>query len=150
MIKAFIEIPVGSRYKYEFDKDSNCLVLDRPINQSIPANYGFIPETLEEDNDPLDIFVLSNNPLIPASLCKAEVIGVFYCEDNGVVDNKIISVLMGETIEYLDHKVSLIKTYLNTYKDGFKVISYGSLAPAFEVIEKCTLNNNVLNNYIKF
>lgn len=122
-IKAFIEIPAGSRYKYELDKDSNQLILDRPLNQEIPYNYGFIPNTLCGDGDPLDVFIISKYPLTPGTFCKIKILGALICEDNGKSDDKLIAKLQGEDIELNQKEVlDKIQNYLLTYKTGFNVI----------------------------
>jgi inorganic pyrophosphatase len=93
-VNALIEIPQGSRCKYEVDKDSGLLKLDRVIYSSFhyPVNYGFIPRTLGQDNDPLDILVLCSQPIQPLCLVEAHVIGNMQMIDNGSVDDKIIAV----------------------------------------------------------
>lgn len=93
-VNAIIEIPKGSRAKYELDKDSGLLKLDRVLYSSVyyPANYGFIPRTLGEDRDPLDILVLSQINFEPLCLVKADVIGVMRMMDSGEADDKIIAV----------------------------------------------------------
>jgi inorganic pyrophosphatase len=93
-VNAIIEIPQGSRAKYEIDKDSGLLKLDRVIYSSFyyPINYGFIPRTLGEDGDPLDILVLCSLPVQPLCLVEATVIGNMQMIDNGQKDDKIIAV----------------------------------------------------------
>lgn len=93
-VQAIIEIPQRSKAKYELDKDSGLLRLDRVLYSSVhyPANYGFIPQTLGEDNDPLDILVLSQIAIQPLCIVQAKVIGVMRMIDNGEADDKIIAV----------------------------------------------------------
>jgi inorganic pyrophosphatase len=93
-VNAIIEIPRGSRNKYELDKDTGLLKLDRVLYSSMyyPHNYGFIPETLGDDNDPLDIIVLSSLEVVPMCLVEAKVIGVMLMQDHGDNDEKIIAV----------------------------------------------------------
>lgn len=94
IVRALIEIPKGSRAKYEIDKESGLLKMDRVIHSSFhyPVNYGFIPRTLGGDKDPLDILVLSSVSVQPLCLVEARVIGVMQMVDGGDADDKIISV----------------------------------------------------------
>ena len=91
---AVIEIQKGSKQKYELDKKTGLLILDRILYTSThyPANYGFIPHTLAADGDPLDVLVLCSESLIPLSLVKVYPIGVITMEDNGAADEKIIAI----------------------------------------------------------
>ena len=91
---AVIEIQKGSKQKYELDKKTGFLILDRILYTSThyPANYGFIPHTLAEDGDPLDVLVLCSESLLPLSLVKVYPIGVITMEDNGAADEKIIAI----------------------------------------------------------
>ena len=94
VVEAIIEIPKGSKAKYELDKASGMLRLDRVLYSSVhyPANYGFIPRTLGDDHDPLDILVLSQIDLVPLCIVRAKVIGVMRMLDSGEADDKIIAV----------------------------------------------------------
>lgn len=91
---AVIEIPKGSKQKYELDKKTGLLILDRILYTSThyPANYGFIPHTLADDGDPLDVLVLCSESLLPLSLVKVYPIGVITMNDNGKNDEKIIAI----------------------------------------------------------
>ena len=91
---AVIEISKGSKQKYEMDKKTGLLRLDRILHTSThyPANYGFIPHTLAEDKDPLDVLILCSESLIPLSLVQCYPIGVIVMEDSGDVDEKIIAI----------------------------------------------------------
>ena len=93
-VNALIEIPKGSRAKYELDKKTGLLRLDRVLYSSVhyPANYGFIPRTLGKDHDPLDILVLSQVAVQPLCIVRAKVIGVMRMVDSGEGDDKIIAV----------------------------------------------------------
>jgi inorganic pyrophosphatase len=93
-VNALIEIPQGSRSKYEVDKDTGLLRLDRVIYSSFqyPINYGFIPRTLGKDGDPLDILVLCSQSIQSLCLVDANVIGNMQMLDNGTMDDKIIAV----------------------------------------------------------
>lgn len=94
VVEAIIEIPGGSKAKYELDKDTGMLRLDRVLYSSMiyPHNYGFIPQTLGEDHDPLDILVLSQINVQPMCLMEAKVIGIMHMVDGGEDDDKIIAV----------------------------------------------------------
>lgn len=89
-----IEIPKGSKMKYEMDKETGLLVLDRVLHTSThyPANYGFIPRTYGDDLDPLDVLVLCSEPLAPMTLVRCYAIGVIRMIDNGRNDEKIIAI----------------------------------------------------------
>ena len=94
VVNGIIEIPKGSRAKYELDKESGLLILDRVLYSAMyyPANYGFIPKTYCDDKDPLDILILSQIDLVPRCIVPAKVIGVMRMLDNGEADDKIIAV----------------------------------------------------------
>jgi inorganic pyrophosphatase len=94
VVTAIIEIPKGSKAKYELDKESGMLKLDRVLFSSVnyPANYGFIPKTYCDDKDPLDILVICSLDVVPMCLIDAKVIGVMRMIDNNEEDDKIIAV----------------------------------------------------------
>ncbi len=98
ILQAIIEIPQGCKAKYELDKSSGMLRLDRVLYSAVhyPANYGFIPRTLGDDHDPLDILVLSQIDIQPLCIVRAKVIGVMRMLDNGEADDKIIAVAAGD------------------------------------------------------
>ena len=91
---AVVEITKGSKMKYELDKETGLLVLDRILYTSThyPANYGFIPRTLAEDGDPMDVLVLSSEPLLAGSLVRCYPIGVIIMNDGGSMDEKVIAI----------------------------------------------------------
>ena len=93
-INVFIEIPKGSNIKYEFDEEENVIKVDRILYTAMfyPFNYGFIPETLEEDGDPLDCLVVTYDTFVPGVLIRVRPIGVLITEDEEGVDRKIIAV----------------------------------------------------------
>lgn len=106
IVQSIIEIPKGSKAKYELDKETGMLRLDRVLFASVyyPANYGFIPQTLGEDHDPLDILVLSQIDFHPLCIVKAKVIGVMRMVDNNEADDKIIAVAADDvSINYLEN-----------------------------------------------
>lgn len=97
---ACIEISKGSKKKYELDKETGLIILDRILYTSThyPANYGFIPKTYSGDNDPLDVLVLCQEKLEPMSLVKCKPIGVVLMIDGGEVDEKIIAVVENDPV----------------------------------------------------
>lgn len=117
IIQATIEIPMGSKYKFE--RHGLFLTVDRVLNQKIPYNYGYVPEVDADDGDELDIFVITNEPLPVLTNCSVEIIGGFKCLDDGVRDDKMIGILVGEDV--YPNLVS-IKQYLSTYKSNFEVL----------------------------
>jgi inorganic pyrophosphatase len=94
VVNAIIEIPKGSRNKYEVDKATGLMRLDRYLYSSshYPGDYGFIPQTLAEDGDPLDILVMVSEPTFSGCLIEARVIGLFRMKDRGVNDFKVLGV----------------------------------------------------------
>jgi len=125
-VNALIEIPQGSRSKYEVDKPTGLLRLDRVIYSSFqyPINYGFIPQTLGQDSDPLDILVLCSQPIQSLCLVEANVIGNMQMIDQGLVDDKIIAVAAKDPsvnhitrMEELPHHFLLeLKNFFEQYK----------------------------------
>jgi inorganic pyrophosphatase len=136
-IRAIIEIPGGSRNKYELDKESGILRLDRVLYSAVhyPADYGFIPQTLAEDDDPLDVLVLLKEPTFPGCEVDLRPLGVLHMLDRGVPDEKILAVpvhdpLQDEYRELTDvprHLLAEIEHFFQTYKDleGKRVESQG-------------------------
>ena len=93
-VKALIEIPYGSNVKYELDKESGAIVVDRVVYSAMfyPANYGFVPNTLAKDGDPADILVLNDYPLMPGSVINCRLVGVLVMEDESGMDEKLLAV----------------------------------------------------------
>lgn len=126
VVNGIIEIPKGTRAKYELDKDSGLLLLDRVLYSSVyyPANYGFIPQTYCDDKDPLDILVLSQIDVVPLCIVPARVIGVMRMLDGGEADDKIIAVAAGDPSvnhindisELPNHFISEIRNFFEDYK----------------------------------
>lgn len=102
---AVIEIAKGSNMKYELDKKTGLLILDRILFTSThyPASYGFIPRTIAKDKDPLDVLVLCSEPLIPLTEIKCRPIGVISMVDQGMDDDKVIAVAVGDP-NYSDYQ----------------------------------------------
>eukprot|EP00386_Alphamonas_edax_P004871 GDKI01015339.1.p1 GENE.GDKI01015339.1~~GDKI01015339.1.p1 ORF type:complete len:199 (-),score=87.37 GDKI01015339.1:275-832(-) len=123
---AVIEIPKGSKVKYELEKDSGLLKVDRILYSSViyPANYGFIPQTLGEDHDPIDVLVLMQEPVVPLSILRVKAIGMMDMLDQGEKDDKIICVHMDDpefrdidSIQQLPpHRLREIKRFFEDYK----------------------------------
>src|SRR5881409_4222644 len=95
---SIIEIPFGSSVKYELDKKSGLIKLDRVLYSAVyyPANYGFIPQTLAEDDDPLDVLVLCQEAVAPLTLVSARAIGLMTMIDSGKRDHKILAVAVDD------------------------------------------------------
>ena len=93
-VKVFVEIPKGSRNKYEQDEETGEIVLDRALygEEVFPFDYGFIPKTRGEDGDPLDVVLLVTNPTFPGCVVRAQVIGYLEMEDESGIDNKVLAV----------------------------------------------------------
>ena len=94
LVNVVIEIPKGSKVKYELDKPSGMLRVDRVLHSSVhyPANYGFIPRSYADDGDPLDVLVLSSEPVAPMSIVIGRPIGLLRMEDGGKLDDKVVAV----------------------------------------------------------
>lgn len=125
-VNGIIEIPKNTRAKYELDKDSGLLKLDRVLYSSVyyPANYGFIPRTYCDDHDPLDILVLSQITIVPMCIVSAKVIGVMRMMDGGEHDDKIIAVAendmsvnhYNDISELPDHFIREMRNFFEDYK----------------------------------
>ena len=128
IVNGLIEISQGSRAKYEIDKTTGLLKLDRVIYSSFhyPVNYGFIPQTLGEDNDPLDILVICSESIQPLCLVQATVIGNMQMIDNGEKDDKIIAVATKDpTVNHFTNVNELPKHFivvLRNYFENYKVL----------------------------
>ena len=161
--QAVIEIPLGSNVKYELDKTSGLLKVDRIIHSAVfyPANYGFIPQTYAEDNDPLDVLVLCQEPVQPLALIKARAIGVMTMIDSGANDDKIIAVATNdpEYSEYIvardlpQHRLSVVKRFFQDYKqlEG-KQVQVEDIRPAYaavNVIEKALTRYKALREELR-
>ena len=122
-VKALIEISQGSRTKYEIDKPTGLLKLDRVIHSSFhyPVNYGFIPQTLGLDGDPLDILVLCSQSIQPLCLVEATVIGNMQMIDSGDKDDKIIAVAAKDpSVNHITNIEALPKHFFNELKNFFE------------------------------
>jgi inorganic pyrophosphatase len=125
-VNAIIEIPKGSKGKYELDKASGLLRLDRVLYSSVhyPANYGFIPQTYCDDRDPLDILVICSIDVDPLSIIEAKVIGVMHMLDDDEQDDKIVAVANNDmAVNYINdiselppHTVVELRRFFEDYK----------------------------------
>src|SRR6266403_4696972 len=123
---AVVEIPMGSSVKYELDKETGMLRLDRVLYSAVfyPANYGFIPQTLAEDDDPLDVLVLCQETVVPLTLIHARTIGLMTMIDAGKKDHKIIAVATEdpefasyrEAAEMPPHRLTMLRRFFQDYK----------------------------------
>ena len=144
-----IEIPFGSSVKYELDKKSGLIKLDRVLYSAVyyPANYGFIPQTLAEDDDPLDVLVLCQETVVPLTLIHARTIGLMTMIDGGKKDHKIIAVAIDdpefnsyhEAAEMPAHRLTMLRRFFQDYKQlEHKAVEVEDIEPAkeaFPVIE---------------
>ncbi len=122
---AVIEVPKGSKNKYELDKASGMIRVDRVLFSSVhyPANYGFIPRTYCADKDPLDVLVLGQEPVVPLTILKVRPIGVMMMRDQGEADDKIIAVHANDpeyshyhSISQLPpHRISELRNFFDNY-----------------------------------
>jgi inorganic pyrophosphatase len=138
---AIIEIPMGSSVKYELDKRTGLIKLDRVLYSAVyyPANYGFLPQTLAEDDDPLDVLVLCQEPVVPLTLVKARAIGLMTMIDSGKKDHKILAVAVydpefngfTEASELPPHRLNMLRRFFQDYKmlEG-KAVEVDELTPS--------------------
>jgi len=144
-----VEIPMGSSVKYELDKETGMLKLDRILYSAVyyPANYGFIPQTLAEDDDPLDVLVLCQEAVAPLTLVHARAIGLMTMLDSGKKDHKVLAVAthdpeyngFHEASELPSHRMMMLRRFFQDYKmlEG-KAVEVDELQPvaaALPVIE---------------
>jgi inorganic pyrophosphatase len=152
-----IEIPKGSKNKYELDKETGLLRLDRVLYSAVhyPADYGFIPRTFCGDGDPLDALVLSQEPVYPLTIVQARAIGVMRMRDDKGLDDKILAVSVRDPAfaDYTDksqlpaHLVREVKRFFQDYKvlEHKQVVVQDLLGPA----EAITIINEALDLYRK-
>ena len=148
---AVIEIPKGSKVKYELDKTTGLLKMDRILYTSThyPANYGFIPRTFAEDGDPLDVLLICSETLVPMSLVECAPIGVIKMLDNGANDEKIICVPVNDpTYNHIDdiselpsHIFDEMKHFFTVYKNlehkETVIDDVQNRQEAIEIVQKC-------------
>ena len=146
---AIIEIPKGSRNKYEYDHETHAIKLDRFLYSSVvyPTDYGFIPETLSLDGDPLDVMVCVSEPTFPGCLIDVKPIALFRMEDDQGIDDKVLAVpctdptwnQLGELDDLSKQLQNEIAHFFSVYKDleqkAVKVRGWFSREDALEEIE---------------
>ena len=146
-----IEIPKGSRNKYEYDFELNKIRFDRMLFSSMmyPGDYGFIPETLALDGDPLDVLVLTAEPTFPMCVMEVKPIGVFHMADEKGPDEKIVCVPVSDPIwstrndvfDLNPHRLKEIEHFFQVYKDLEKkkvdVGGWGDSAEAIKIYHQC-------------
>lgn len=161
-VTAVIEIPSGSRTKYEIDKISGLIRLDRILLSSMvyPANYGIIPQTYYSDGDPLDILVLCSESLVPLTLVRARIIGIMEMTDEDKKDHKIIAVAENDSsLEHIHdvenlpaYTINEIKNFFEEYKklEGktVQVFGFKNKKEAFACIDEALLmyRQNILTS----
>ena len=151
LVDAYIEIPMGGRVKYEVDHESGLLRASRVLYGALhyPANYGFIPRTLDDDGDALDVLVLTQEEIQPGAIVSARIIGVMPMVDQGQADDKIIAVMIGdpafEVVRTLDDllpfRMNEIMRFFGDYKaleeKEVRVAAPNGLDEAVKVVERC-------------
>jgi len=145
-MKAIIEIPKGSFIKYEICKETGIMLADRVLQIPYTHNYGYIEDTLAEDGDPLDIFVITSQGYIESGArTEFRTVGIVYYTDNKEVDNKIIAVHPNDKVfDFIDDINDLkedhiynIKKFLASYKDNTSIEGVGDKKSAMREITKC-------------
>ncbi len=146
-----IEIPKGSRNKYEYDFTLHKIRFDRMLFSSMmyPGDYGFVPETLALDHDPLDVLVLGTEPTFPMCVMEVKPIGVFHMTDEKGPDEKIICVPINDPIwvrhndlsDITEHRLKEIEHFFQVYKDleekKVDVGGWGNAEEAVKIYQKC-------------
>ncbi|WP_457606671.1 inorganic diphosphatase [Nitratifractor sp.] len=156
-VKAIIEVPYGSNVKYELDKESGAIEVDRVLYSAMyyPANYGFVANTLSDDGDPADILVISDYALYPGCYIKCRLIGVLMMEDESGIDEKLIAVppdkvdptysKIQEIDDLPEHTLAKIKNFFETYKmlepnKWVKVTGFKGKKEATEILSQAIEN----------
>ncbi len=152
---AIIEIPMGSNVKYELDKQTGLLRLDRVLYSAVhyPANYGFIPQTLAEDGDALDVLVLCQESVAPLTLVSARAIGLMTMVDSGKRDHKILAVAVNDpeyngfrdASDLPHHRLATLRRFFQDYKtlEG-KAVEVDEFQPAAFCVQ---IIENALHQY---
>ncbi|MDD2829169.1 MAG: inorganic diphosphatase [Sulfuricurvum sp.] len=156
-VKAIIEIACGSNIKYEVEKESGALVLDRVMHSAMyyPANYGFVNKTLSQDGDPADILILTEYPMVEGCVTNCRLVGVLIMEDESGIDEKLLAVPTSKidpTFEEIQdlgdipkHTLAKIKNFFETYKmlepgKWVKVKGFEDKASATKILEDAIKN----------
>jgi inorganic pyrophosphatase len=141
-----IEIPKGSKNKYELDKETGLLRLDRALHSAVyyPADYGFIPRTYCDDGDPLDVMVLAQEPVYPLTVVEARAIGVMRMRDEKGIDDKVVAVSVHDPAysDYSDkdqlpsHVLRQVRRFFQDYKvlENKQVVVADLLGPAEAIV----------------
>lgn len=151
LINVLIEIPAGSKNKYEFDKELNAFALDRVLYSSVqyPYDYGFVPNTLADDGDPLDGMVLIDQPTFPGCVIPARPIGMLEMIDGGDRDEKILCVpdkdpryaqvksLKDIAPHRLDEIAEFFRSYKNLEKKVTEILGWKDVDQVMPLVEKC-------------
>jgi inorganic pyrophosphatase len=151
IINVLIEIAAGSKNKYEFDKDLNAFALDRVLFSSVqyPCDYGFIPNTLGDDGDPLDAMVIMDQPTFPGCVIAARPIGMLEMIDGGDRDEKILCVpdkdpryaqvksINDISQHRLDEITEFFKTYKNLEKKVTEILGWKDASEVQALVNKC-------------
>lgn len=151
LINVLIEIPGGSRNKYEFDKDLNAFALDRVLYSSVqyPYDYGFIPNTLAGDGDPLDGMVMMDQPTFPGCVITARPVGMLEMIDGGDPDEKILCVpdkdprythvksLKDVPQHRLDEIAEFFRSYKNLEKKVTEILGWRDVDTVLPLVEEC-------------
>ena len=151
LINVLVEITAGSKNKYEFDKDLQAFALDRVLYSSVqyPYDYGFVPNTLADDGDPLDGMVMMDQPTFPGCVIAARPIGMLEMIDGGDRDEKILCVpdkdprytnvksLSDIAPHRLEEIAEFFKTYKNLEKKVTEILGWQDVAQVMPLVEKC-------------
>ncbi|MGI0494275.1 inorganic diphosphatase [Alkalinema pantanalense CENA528] len=151
LINVLIEIPAGSKNKYEFDKDMNAFALDRVLYASVmyPYDYGFVPNTLADDGDPLDGMVIMDQPTFPGCVIAARPIGMLEMIDGGDRDEKILCVpdkdprytnvksIKDIPQHRLDEIAEFFQTYKNLEKKSVEILGWKDVDSVMPLVEQC-------------
>lgn len=142
MLKAIVEMPTGTRYKYEVDKSTGMLILDRPIKHPVTSNYGYIINTLADDGDPLDVFIAAVEPIPPLTTVLIDVVGMIRCVDGEKRDDKVLAYVRNDTFSRkqinLNEFIQETLWYLRNYKEDLVVGEVLGVEQAGEEIVKVT------------
>lgn len=151
IIDVFVEVPMGSKNKYEYDHETGRFELDRMLFSAVhyPGDYGFIPETLAEDGDPLDALVVLGEPTFPGCYIPSRVVGIMYMRDEEGPDEKILAVPQSDPrwkhIQQLkdvpDHILNEVQHFFSIYKDleqkFSRVEGWSEKEDALSLLEDC-------------
>lgn len=148
-----IEIPKGTRNKYEFDKEKGHMRLDRVLHSpmSYPSEYGYILDTLAEDKDPLDVLVLTTSPTLPGCLIEVKAVGILFMSDEKGKDEKIICVpladpnynIYNDINDLPPHQLKEIEHFFQVYKDledkKVHIERWGNKEEAYKIYRECVM-----------